>query len=47
MASYGFLALFGPRATWPIVLLIVSIAPIAVWHYVHVAICVIKFIRES
>lgn len=32
----------GPKATFPIVVLVLLIAPIAVWHHVHVIVQVAR-----
>jgi len=44
---HAFITLFGPRATWPIVLAIAGTVPVAIWHHVHLVIHVIKHIREE
>jgi hypothetical protein len=41
------LALFGPKATPGIVLCMLVIAPIAVWHHVHLVIHIVKSFREE
>ena len=39
----SIITFFGPKATLPMVFVIMSVAPIAVWHYAHV----VKLVVES
>jgi hypothetical protein len=41
------IAFFGPKATTATVVLCMLIAPVAVWHHVHLVIEVIKHIRKE
>src|SRR5271166_5634802 len=40
-------SLIGPKATIPIIVLILLIAPIAVWHYVHVIVYVVRALFQN
>jgi hypothetical protein len=39
--------LFGPKATVSIVVLVLLIAPVAIWHHVHVIICVVRVLCQN
>lgn len=39
---HAVLAWFGPKATIPIVVLFFLIAPIAIWHHVHIIVLVVR-----
>ena len=41
------LLFFGPKATLPIVALMFLIAPVAIWHHIHVIILVVRWFREG
>jgi hypothetical protein len=44
---HAILTFFGPKATLPTVILFFIIAPIAIWHHVHLVIEIVKHIRKE
>lgn len=44
---HEFVASFGPKATPAIVVLFFLIAPIAIWHHVHLIIHIVKTWRKE
>jgi hypothetical protein len=44
---HAMLTFFGPKSTPAIVVLCMFIAPIALWHHVHLVIEVVKHIRKE
>ncbi len=43
----AMIAFFGPKATLPTVILMFIIAPIAIWHHIHLVIHIVKALREE
>lgn len=44
---HGLLAFFGPKATVYTVILFFLVAPVAIWHHVHLVIHIVKVLREE
>ena len=44
---HGLLSFFGPKATPAIVVLMFMIAPVAIWHHVHLVIHVVRSLRKE
>jgi len=44
---HTILVWFGPKATLPIIVLVFLVAPVAVWHHVHVIVLVARTLWRS